>query len=146
VTAPQIVGDYASLERELDRLSSLPGHDGVAHLDKQLSVVFAETEALVHVITGALRASGKTESKHEDEQWSGQMTFGGPAPGFFPRARKGTRRRVEKHPAEDARSRQEVVYAWYEMRRGGEHDYFREHGHYDTQFESAVIDVLKGEV
>lgn len=143
---PEIHGDYSGVDRELSRVRSLPGRRGEVRLERELAVVFATTEALVHKVTGALAASGRTAANLDEERhrWEGQMTFGGPAPGFFPRPRRGNRREVEHNPALDARSREEVVYAWYEMRRGGSHDYFRMHHQYDLQFADAVMGVLKG--
>lgn len=139
-----IQADYSELEREIRRISAAPGMGGIAKLEETLARSFADATARVHVITGALRGSGKTASEADAEgSWEGQMTWGGPSPGFLPKADSG-HRREEKNPEKDELARNEVVYAFYEKRRGGAHDYLGEEARYSEDFLRAVGDIVRG--
>lgn len=81
-----------------------PGEETVAALDAVLDAAFVETQFLVHVITGSLRASGRTSSDTSESEWSGEITYGGPSPGF---------------------PHDPVDYARSEFGKGGEHDALR---------------------
>lgn len=81
-----------------------PGVETVAALDAVIDAAFAETQTLVHVITGSLKGSGRTFSDVSEGEWSGGISYGGPSPGF------------PNNP---------VNYAKYEFGRGGEHNALR---------------------
>lgn len=92
---------------DLRELQVMP-YKATVELEALLNAAFADTQARTHVLTGSLKASGKTDSDFDGDEWSGSITYGGelwrtPAPG----------------PPNDP-----VVYAIYEMARGGEHDFF----------------------
>lgn len=78
-----------------------PGEETLLALSQVLSEGFAETQARVHVDTGSLRGSGRVSSDRVEEGWEGEITYGGPAPGYA-------------HPYVD--------YAREEFGRGGDHD------------------------
>lgn len=67
--------------RELGRLADGPGPATIAGLESVLAESFAETQMVVHIITGSLKASGKIESDYADDEWSGLISYGGPSPG-----------------------------------------------------------------
>lgn len=81
-----------------------PGMETVAALDAVLEVAFAETQSLTHVITGSLKGSGRTSSDTTEDEWKGEISYGGPSPGF---------------------PNDPVNYAKYEFGRGGSHDALR---------------------
>jgi hypothetical protein len=95
--------------KELKRLGGPPGFKVVNALEAVLQAAFLETQAATHIITGSLKASGRTSSDTSDAWvWEGEISYGGPlyrapAPG----------------PPNDP-----VDYAIYEMARGGDHDFF----------------------
>lgn len=74
----------------------------LGRLEQVLVQQFAATDAQVHVDTGSLRASGEVDSDYAAGRWQGQVSYGGPSPGF------------ENDP---------VDYAGYERARGGLHDF-----------------------
>lgn len=105
-----------------------PPHKVVGELEALLQSAFAETQASTHVITGSLKASGKTETDFDGEEWSGAIEYGGilwktAAPG----------------PPNDP-----VDYAIFEMARGGEHDFFGPLVAYDSKVEDAIMKHFKG--
>lgn len=105
-----------------------PPHKPVKELELLLAAAFADTQAATHVITGSLKASGKTDSDFDGDEWSGTITYGGvlwklPAPG----------------PAHDP-----VVYAIYEMARGGDHDFFGPLVAYEGKVESIINSHFEG--
>jgi len=138
-----IESDYRSLESHLERLASEPGPGTIGRLEMTLAFTFADATARVHVITGALRGSGKTASDQHGDSWEGQMTWGGPSPGFYPKP-PPAHPHHEGHPAADQRARQEVVYAFYEKRRGGAHDYLDGQENYTEAFKQAIMEALRG--
>lgn len=75
----------------------------IASLEKELAGAFAATQAATHIITGSLKASGKTSSDFSPAaaQWEGEITYGGASLGPI-------------NP---------VDYAIYEQARGGAHDF-----------------------
>lgn len=95
-----IKSDYTDMDRELDRLEGMPTVDMTAGLDGVLDLGFAQAEAIVHVQTGRLKASGNKKSSAKGSQWIGEFSF--PAVN-----RKGT------------------PYGVYERARGGLHDFLR---------------------
>lgn len=66
---------------ELDRLADGPSPATIAGLESVLAESFAETQMVVHIITGSLKASGKIESDYADDEWSGLISYGGVSPG-----------------------------------------------------------------
>lgn len=99
----QVRIDGSEVEHELDRLSGHPTQ-GIIALEATLEATFEATQLDVHVITGSLRNSGKSESAYHEGKWEGTITYGGRSPGF------------PHNPVE---------YAFYEWRRGGVHDFLR---------------------
>lgn len=73
----------------------------IFELEQALLKGFASTQAGVHVITSSLKWSGKTASDFNGEEWSGEVSYGGPSTGVH-------------NPVE---------YAIYEAQRGGAHDF-----------------------
>lgn len=114
----EVHGDYGQVKRHLKFLQTdLPTEEGAARLEAVLDAAFEATQAAVHVISGSLRASGKTASDHRDGQWEGSITYGGISPGF------------PNNP---------VVYAWYEARRDGQHDFMLSWLDFNEAFAHAV--------
>lgn len=74
-----------------------------AALDAAMVSAFETSQSLVHVITGSLRGSGKVDTRVEDEEWSGEITYGGSSPGY---------------------PNDPVEYTHHEYGRGGEHAAF----------------------
>jgi hypothetical protein len=102
---------------ELKRLGGPPGFKVVGSLEAALAVAFADTQAKTHVITGSLKASGKTETDFDSQgNWTGAISYGGASAG-------------PNNP---------VDYAIYEMARGGEHDFFRDLPKYYESFDHAI--------
>lgn len=97
-----IRSDYSDLDKEFDRISSMPTLKMSAALGAVLDAGFKTARANVHVDTGRLKASGKksTESSKAASKWSGEFSFGDEAQG--------------------------VDYAIYEKERGGEHNFFNQ--------------------
>lgn len=86
-----------------------PGRETVAAMSSAIERGFVESQALVHVITGSLRASGRTvfrspASGGAPGEWSGEISYGGSAPGFV---------------------HDPVRYAKEEFGKGGSHDALR---------------------
>lgn len=85
-----------------------PPHKPVGELEAMLAAAFAETQAATHIITGSLKASGKTNSEFDGDEWTGEIIYGG---ALWKAAVPG--------PPNDP-----VDYAIYEMARGGDHDFY----------------------
>jgi hypothetical protein len=81
---------------ELDRLSRGPDARTIAAMEAALLTGFTITEGKVHVITGALLASGHPQSHHDAFTWSGEMDFDRD-PGIFELARGDAP--TSEHPA-----------------------------------------------
>lgn len=97
---------YVNIDEWLDALDAHegPGIETLLALQSVLASGFAETQALVHVVTGSLKASGRMRTDVFDDEWRGEITYGGVAPG----AVKGI-----------------VTYAKKEFNRGEDHDAMR---------------------
>lgn len=67
--------DMGGADRELDRLAGGPDHRTIMRLESVLLTFFAQTQAAVHVMTGALRASGHPESDFDGERWTGTHIY-----------------------------------------------------------------------
>lgn len=78
---------------------------------------------MVHVITGSLRASGRTSSDVTGGVWYGEITYGGPSSGY---------------------PNDPVDYADYERARGGEHDFLRNRHMAQSRFQEAIVHALRG--
>lgn len=110
---------------DLERMGGPPGFKVVGALEAVLQASFLETQAATHIITGSLKASGRTSSEFTDDRvWEGEISYGGsmyrePAPGPPPPSGK-------------------VDYAIYEMARGGEHDFFAGLPAFDSAWENAI--------
>ena len=98
-----------------------PGKETVVSLDAVLDSAFAETQTLVHVVTGSLKGSGRVSSSVSEAEWSGEITYGGPSPGF---------------PHDPVR------YAKEEFGRGLEHDALRNVDLVHADFEDAMYATL----
>ncbi|MFA7264857.1 MAG: hypothetical protein WC054_00855 [Candidatus Nanopelagicales bacterium] len=94
---------YVDVSEWLDALDAHegPGVETLAELSQVLAKGFEETQARVHVITGSLKGSGRVSNRRDESSWSGEISYGGPAPGYA-------------HPI--------VRYAKEEFGRGEEHD------------------------
>lgn len=95
----------ADMDKWFDALSALegPGVETVAALSAVVEDGFMESQGLVHVRTGSLKNSGRTSYEITDDEWTGEITYGGPSPGSV------------NNP---------VTYANEELTRGGAHDDF----------------------
>jgi hypothetical protein len=92
----------------LEEAAKPESYKSTAALEALLAAAFADTQMRTHIISGSLKASGKTETDFDGDVWSGKIEYGGilwktQAPG----------------PPNDP-----VDYAIYEMARGGSHDFF----------------------
>jgi hypothetical protein len=81
---------------ELDRLARGPDARTITAMEMALMTGFTLAEARVHVITGALKASGHPQSSFDKFTWSGEMDFDRD-PGIFELARGDSPTRY--HPA-----------------------------------------------
>lgn len=88
----------ASLDREH------PSRKFLQTLDSLLFAAFQATQAMVHIDTHSLRASGKYSSYYNPamREWEGKITYGGASPGSY---------------------HDPVRYAVYEASRNGSHDF-----------------------
>lgn len=111
-----------------DLKESAEPYEATVLLEGVLQEAFADTQAATHVITGSLKASGKTDSDMDNDEWYGTIEYGGslwsvPSPG----------------PAKDP-----VEYAVYEMARGGDHDFFGPLVSYEGKVEEILVKHFKG--
>lgn len=108
-----------TLIKAIDKVSENPSWKTTAKLETVLATMFTFTQGRVHIITGRLKASGRTKSGLVGSRWSGEIRYGGP---------KGT-------PA---------YYGIYEMHREGvkpglgPHDYFNGLELWDGAIEAAI--------
>lgn len=84
---------------ELDRLARGPDARTIAHMEASLMLGYALAEAKVHVITGALKASGHPASSFDRYTWSGEIDFAR-YPGIFELARGDAPTRYHPYPGE----------------------------------------------
>jgi hypothetical protein len=75
---------YIDVKPWLDALDAHegPGVESLEEFSRILAAQFVETQALVHVITGSLKGSGRVSNKRDENSWEGEISYGGPAPGF----------------------------------------------------------------
>lgn len=76
----------------------------IADMEILLHNMFADMQAVTHVVTGSLRGSGKVEDDILDGVWIGRVGEGGSSPGF---------------------PNDPVDYAETERARGSDHDFLR---------------------
>lgn len=113
--------DASDADAAMGRLERGPTPADLAHLDAHLLGVFAETQAVVHIITGSLKMSGRPEGHYRDHVWDGTISYGGPSAGVH-------------NP---------VTYALYEQRRGGAHDFMAPTVEAGPGIGDAVLDFLR---
>lgn len=101
----KILSDYREMDHTLRQLTLMPTPEMTAELSMIFTMAFDATQAEVHRVTASLAMSGKmtTDEAQEDGTWSGDIEYGGASAGVH-------------NP---------VVYAYYEKRRGGSHDFMR---------------------
>lgn len=100
--AIRIVSDYSALDKLFDRIDDMPNAKQKALLDEVLDVSLKSFQEEVHIRTGSLLLSGKTDSNERGKKWIGTLSAGGQSTGIH-------------NP---------VTYASLEKSRGGEHDFF----------------------
>lgn len=95
----------ADMDEWFDALDAIagPGSETVSELSAAMEAGFRESQSLVHVMTGSLKASGRTHFEEPPDEWIGEISYGGPSPGSV---------------------HDPVTYASEELRRGGHHDDF----------------------
>lgn len=89
--------DYHEADDHLNKHSGGIDAETIIALESALVTIFQATQAVVHVHSGRLRESGRTESSSDRNSWTGEILYGGGA--------------------------SRVKYAWFEQRRGGSHDF-----------------------
>lgn len=101
-----MISFHVDMDEWTDALRAIagPGVETVEELEALIETAFDETQIIVHVITGSLKNSGRTHFRTQDSEWSGEIIYGGPSPGF---------------------PNDPVDYAGKEMGKGGEHDFLR---------------------
>lgn len=104
--------------------TAAPPHHIVGDLEAVLQTAFMLTQVKTHVLTGSLKASGKTDTDFDGDEWVGTISYGGalwktPSPG----------------PANNP-----VDYAIYEMARGGDHDFFGPLVAFEGMMEEVLLD------
>ena len=80
--------DAADVLHELDRLSHFPAETVMA-FEAVLMSSFAATQAHVHVITGALKESGRPSTEVTEDSWEGTLSYAR-YPGIYELARGNT--------------------------------------------------------
>lgn len=114
---------WDGIDRELDRIASMPTPAMIQRLDRVLDAQFGATQAAVHVRTGSLKSSGdKSSAFHQaTKEWRGQISYGGVSLG-------------PNNP---------VDYAIYEKRREpdehGDHDFMRPVSAYNIAYIDALL-------
>lgn len=100
--------DYGDLDKEFDRLESMPDFKTKVALEQVLQKGYTQSQKDVHVDTSSLKSSGKTRSESDkgSNTWTGELEYGGASAG----------------------ANNPVDYAIYEQRRAsdelGTHDFF----------------------
>lgn len=117
-----IASNWSGPESELDRLKHLPGEKGKARMDTALKLAHTEIQSTVHVLSGALKASVKSDSVMADDVWEGEVSIGeGLGYAKFEQERKGIKAEV-----------------------GTPHDFIAVNEHIiDAQYLDAVMEVLR---
>lgn len=113
-----ITSNYSDMDKELDRLESMPTPKMILGLETVLELGFTTSQAAVHVDTGRLKASGKKISKANKGDWKGEFSF-------------------------KARNNEGTTYGIYERDRGGSHDFFNQVALLKELFKAAIVAGLK---
>lgn len=111
--------NWREFERELDRLEQVPTKASLA-MDTIFHKGFAETQAIVHVVTGSLKSSGRAETEFDGDTWRGTISYGGVSFGI----------------------RNPVTYAIYEKARDEDHDFFVPLKALDSLYVKAILKAL----
>ncbi len=109
-----------------------PSYHVTGKLEAALQAAFEDTQARTHIITGSLKASGKTSTDFDGELWEGEITYGGDL--WSPPVQ----------PPGKGNPNDPVDYAIYEMARGAEHDFFSGIREYEDMFEDAINEHFPG--
>lgn len=117
----RFTADDSQLQAEFDRLTDMG--PAITRLEQVLSLQYQAGQVAVHVDTGSLRASEEIDSDYAGGRWAGQVSFGGPSPGF---------------------PNDPVVYAVYEAARGGAHDFTIPITRLSPRYRAAVRAHLRG--
>lgn len=107
---------------EIDRLARGPSTTDLLKFEAVLQTQFNATKQAVHKISRSLLLSGKIESHHSKDSWSGEITYGGASEGIH-------------NP---------VDYAEYERERDGAHDFFAPLDGLSSEYVTAMEFFLKG--
>lgn len=111
-----IVTDIALMAASLIKTAEDAPKKAKPKLDLALHDAFAQTQADVHVLSGALKASGTKRSEIVDGNvWEGTIEYGS----------------------------DEVAYAEAERLRGGNHDFFRNVHHNSEAYRLAMMEVFE---
>lgn len=103
----------------LKAMESSPHIGTLTKLEEALHGAYADAQVRVHIITGSLKASGKTHTEYNKERalWTGEIQFGGDSKGAV---------------------NDPVLYAFYEWRRQGPHDFMGGFPAHEHNFEQAI--------
>jgi hypothetical protein len=114
---------------ELARLARGPDMRTIAAMEAALLTGYAITEGRVHVITGALKASGHPWSDFDRDVWTGEMDYAR-NPGIFELARGDAATRYHPYPGrhylydpgghEFEKGVRQAVWDWVTDWKGGE--------------------------
>lgn len=115
---------YIHVDPWLDALDAHegPGFETLEALSATIAAAFEETQQMVHVITGSLKASGRVKNQRTEDGWEGTISYGGQAPGM-------------PHPV--------VSYAKEEFGRGENHDALRNTHAYREDFLNAMTATVR---
>jgi hypothetical protein len=107
----------------MDRVAN-PSFMATQHLEEVLDMAYAHTQMQTDIITGRLKASGRTSSDFNGKKWTGKLEYGGAdyiPPGY-------------STPA---------YYGIYEKARGGQHDFMAGLEVYADKFGDAMTKWFK---
>lgn len=138
-------------EHELDRLDSFDLRFLLA-MDAVLTQQFEATQAMVHVISGSLRASASHESRIRGGIWEGEISYGGPL--------KRAPEPAADASGSDAKPRNPVRYAQLEQNRSAgrqlrhgarsghvtSHDFMLAAQGFEPEYEAAIAAYLRGDL
>lgn len=109
--------NVTGLEQMLHEVESWLEHPKKAmdRLDEVLDRAYKDSQSAVHVDTGNLKASGRKTYQRNPAEWEGEIVYG-----------EGLSR----------------PYAYYEMRRGGTHDFLQDTAEWEDWIETAALEGL----
>lgn len=119
----KIESHSSEIEAEIDRLVDGPTTADLLAFELVLETQFRATQAAVHIITRSLKGSGRSSFKSDNNSWEGEISYGGPSPGFL------------FNPVE---------YAEYERERGPAHDFLKPAETLSEGYVKAMEDFLRG--